>query len=307
MYQSNYHPTLYVPATRRVSKLLGLVNGTVNIAAWRVVLCTEDAVHEHEVPTALDHIKRVLAEMNDDSEICVFVRVRTPEVLKQVLDFEGVEKLTGFVIPKADPEDFPKYADQVCDTEFRLMPILEHPHTYERGFREMLRTVLMDRRYVGLIDCLRIGANDLMGHLGIRRDTSEFTVYDTPVGMTIHSIINEFRGTGGFTITAPVFECYGPRYDDLFRKEVRLHMMNGLYGQTVIHTRHLRPIRDMYKVPFEDYTSAKEIREGATAVKGKHERMDEHSTHIRWAELTIARYELFGSDLESQTLVDKVQ
>lgn len=306
MSSSVLHPTLYTPATAELDKLINLVNRqgkAASAAAWRVVLCTEDAIREDDVPEALQRLRGVLAGMNPDTRVTSYVRVRNPEVLSRILELPFAERLRGFVIPKTDPASFPRYADQLAGTDFRLMPILESPLTMDRHFRDTLRGVLTSDGYRGMIDCLRIGANDLMGHLGIRRDDSMFTVYDTPVGITIHEIINEFRGLAGFTVTAPVFECFAPEYDELFRKEVRLNMMNGLYGQTVIHPRHIRAIRDMYKVSEADLLSATQILESDDAVKGVNGKMDERATHLKWAELVLERHRLFGSSAESRTLL----
>lgn len=308
MYQSPLHPTLYTPATSSPDKLVGLANNAIpGHGIWRVVICTEDSILSDQLPLALTNIGEMLNHMDDSSPISVFVRVRNPEVLSRLLAHRHIAKLTGFVVPKADPDSFPAYADQVVGTGFRMMPILESQHMTGRHYRESLRSVFTDARYIRLIDCLRIGANDLMGYLGIRRDAAEFTVYQTPVGVTIYEIINEFRGMGGFTITAPVFECFEPRYDDLFRREVRQHIMNGLFGQTVIHPRHLRPVRDMYKICPQDLESARSILQHDTAVNGMHGRMDEHSTHWMWAQKVVERYELFGGSDDSRTLIDRVR
>ncbi len=310
MSRSVLHPTLYTPATTALDKLINLVNRrgkAVNLAAYRIVMCTEDSIREDDVPEALRRLETVLEGMEPESKVTSYVRVRNPELLARVMEMPFAERLRGFVIPKTDPASFPQYADQLQGTGFRLMPILESPLTMDRHFRETLRMVLTSDGYRGMIDCLRIGANDLMGHLGIRRDDNTFTVYDTPVGNVIHDIINEFRGLAGFTVTAPVFECFAPRYDELLRKEVRHNMMNGLYGQTVIHPRHIRIIRDMYKVSETDLASATEIVQKDTAVKGVNGKMDERATHLKWAELVLERDQLFGDGETSQTHLDAIR
>ena len=311
MSTSVLHPTLYTPATTPVGKIIDLVNGFANrdknAAVYRVVLCTEDSIREDDVPGALQTIRTVLAALNPDSGVTVYIRVRNPDVLAQVLDMPWVDRLRGFVVPKADPQGFPLYAEQLVGTDFAVMPILESEHMMDRGFRDSLRSVLTDLRYRSAIDCLRIGANDLMGHLGIRRDDMQFTIYDTPVGQTIFAIVNEFRGLGHFTITAPVFECHAPEFDDLLRREVRQHMMNGLFGQTVIHPRHIRIIRDLYKVPVKDLESAIGILGSDAAVSGVHGKMDERATHLKWAELIAERNRLFGDSSSSRTLTELVK
>lgn len=288
------HPTLYTPATQQLKKLLKLVNAG-EPGVWRLVICTEDSIRADEVPTAIDNLRAMLRSMDAAAGVTTYVRVRNPDVLARVLALPNVDKLRGFVVPKADPTSLPQYADQLKGTDFRLMPILESSYMVDRAFREVLRAAFLDPAYHGMIDCLRIGANDLMGYLGIRRDTREFTVYDTPVGITINEIINEFRGIGGFTITAPVFESFGSDRDPLLHKEISRHILNGLFGQTVIHPRHIRIIRDRYKVSKSDFESAEGIlNAGASAVAGLNGRMDEVTTHYKWAQIIVERRRLFG-------------
>lgn len=305
MTHSVLHPTLYAPAIMETSKLIALANHDDGMnGVWRIVLCTEDSIREEDVPEAILNIQSVLAAKRRNSGVAVFVRVRNPEVMAQILDLPDADKLHGFVVPKTDPQSFPLYAEQVAGTDFRLMPILESHLMFMRSFRASLSPVLSS--YRDQIECLRIGANDLMGHLGIRRDDLMFTVYDTPVGMLIHEIISEFRGVDGFTITAPVFECFDKKFDGLLLKEVRQHMMNGLYGQTVIHTRHMPLIRAAYRVSPEDLESARGIVGTSTAVLGLNGKMDERATHLKWAERIVERYDMFGSTETSPLILDRV-
>lgn len=296
-HKPTLHPTLYSPATTDPVMLTEKVLYNPTLPVWRLVICTEDAIREDDVPRGLKNIQDVLTLLKPSSRKTVFVRARNPEVLKRILDLPGAEKLTGFVIPKADPSTFPVYASlihQLPEGRFRIMPILESPLMTDRHYRDTLRHVLVDQRKY--IDCVRIGANDLMGHLGIRRDSNYLTVYDTPVGQTIMSIINEYRGTSGFAITAPVFECFDKRHDDLLRREVHQNIVNGLFGQTVIHPRHLRIIRDMYSVTPDELDSARGMLATETAaVRGVAGRMDEVTTHNKWAQTILDRYSLFGT------------
>ncbi len=292
MGNSIFHPTQYTPATTQVEKQLALVNNERPDGARRIVLCTEDSIREDDVDLAVETLRFVLEQLKRDTAVTTYVRVRNPEVLRRILDLPGVDKLQGFVVPKADPESFRHYADQLPATDFTLMPILESQNMFDRNYRASLLSVL--REYDESIEGLRIGVNDLMGYLGIRRSVSGFTVYDTPIGALINEIINEFRGVGKFTITAPVFECYSELYNDLLIKEVKQHILNGLFGQTVIHPQHIGIIRDLYKVSKEDLESARGILANTRAVVGLNGRMDEYSTHWRWAEIILERFELFG-------------
>jgi citrate lyase beta subunit len=93
----------------------------------------------------------------------------------------------------------------------------------------------------------------------------------------------------------------------LLRSEVRRSIQYDLFGQTVIHPRHLRIIRDMYRVDDDDYESAKSILDEMQAVRGLNGRMDEYTTHWRWAKRIMERKRLFGLSTEVPELVSKVQ
>ncbi len=307
MYQSHMHPTLYMPAKLAPSKLLQVINEhTVTFGkegapgdvdsfdnVRRVVICTEDSVSDEELPQALINLGDTLENIDENAQVCVYVRVRNQDVFKYVLELPGITNVTGFVIPKAEPVSFPQYADQLVDSEFLLMPILEASNMVALSFREHLREILMN--YKERIDCVRIGANDMLGHLGIRRDPHQLTVYEGPVGQTILAVINEFRGINRFAITAPVFECYGSQYDMLFRRELHRSVSYGLFGQTTIHPRHLRIISDLYRVANDDLVSARSILDSDAAVNGLNGRMDEKSVHSEWAKQIVDRAALFGT------------
>lgn len=308
------HPTLYSPLSSHkmtdealVSKLLTMVNhGEPGV--WRIVLDLEDSVASHQLAAAMLNLQTILDGMDPNSRVSVFVRPRNPEVLTEVLNLPNIHKVSGFVTPKADPDTFPHYADQLWGTGFWLMPVLETQGMFDYEYRLRLRRVLSDSHYSNRIDCVRIGANDLLGHLGLRRSTEDLTVYDQ-IGGLIEDIVKEFRGITGFNVSAPVFEIFDTEYDDLLRREVRRNRALDLFGQTIIHTRHVRIVRDMYKVAHKDLDSAKQIlanhkdSSNGKAVNGLHGRMDEPTTHRRWAMCIMQRYHLFGGNWQSANVL----
>ncbi len=297
------HPVLYTPATTDVDKLLDVINGS-NPDIHRMVVCTEDSVSEDDVPLALDNLRRMSERYdpghNPGQGVEVFVRARNPEVLGQILDNPTIERVAGFVVPKADPVDYPKYADLINkrDADLRIMPILESPEMTDAVYRADLLDVISASEYRDGIDCLRIGANDLLGHQGMRRPRKKLTIYGTVIGRLMDNIVNEFRGNGGFDITAPVFECFAPEDDPLFMEEAVQNIANRLFGQTVIHPRHVKILNNLYRVCSDDLASAREMcgAEGVDvkAVNGKNGRMDEVTTHSKWAANILLQAEMFG-------------
>lgn len=290
------YPTMYTPATNSPQKLLRYMEGGAE-QVRRFVICTEDAVHEDLVPVALQNLQETLAAYEPTEKTAVFVRVRNQEVTERVLAMDGVAKITGFVLPKADPVSYPEHASMISkrNEEFRIMPILESPGMTDSLYRKDLLDVLGAPCHRQNIDCLRIGANDLMSNLGMRRPKKDLTIYDTAVGKLINDIILEYRGNGGFEIAAPVFEYYGDQYAALFQKEISQHIANQLYGQVVIHPNQLSPLWDAYQVTAEEVSDAQSIKSlGSTAVIGKGDRLLNAATHTNWAGRILARAALFG-------------
>ena len=197
--------SLYVPSTRE--DLLSIADGSTLGNLRSVIFCTEDAVSLHDVPKALANLAKTLELMKPVSATSRFVRVRNQQVLMQILQMRGVEKLTGFVIPKATRRNFDAYFSQLLNTKHLLMPTLETIDVFDDGEMKMFRK-LIDRPQVrDRILALRIGGNDLFSLLGIRRPTNT-TIYRTPLGLTISKLITIFRPYG-FSMTSPVFEHIG--------------------------------------------------------------------------------------------------
>lgn len=293
-----FFPVLYTPATGATqtdARLEALVNGRVKDVR-RLVICTEDSVADEDIPAALQGIARLLPRISPESQVSTYIRPRNPDVLHALLEMPGIKAIAGFVIPKASVKGFPKFADEIVNHggDFTMMPILEDQRMMDRYYREELRNTFIE--YAEHIECLRIGGNDLMGHHGMRRDDSDWTIYDSVVGSLIGDLVNEFRVgcETPFLITAPVFECFGEQYDGLFHREVTRSIFNQLFGQTVIHPRHLSMLIELYKVRQTDLDSARDMLGSSKAVGGQNGKMDERATHEKWAENILVRSELFG-------------
>jgi len=281
-----------MPGTHHLEKVIDLINGG-DERVKRMVLCTEDSVPPQDVKKAIRNIGRALKKHDRESPVEIFVRLRDHEdTIHRILDLPGIKGVTGFIIPKAHPTGFAKFMEPIRHRgKFVVCPIIEHQRTPDAGFRADLLKVLIDyRKY---IDTVRIGGADLSGYQGLRRSPG-ITIYDTVIGSLIDNIVNEFRGIGGFEVTAPVFEAFAARYDDQFWAELRRSIANGLFGQTVIHPRHLAPLLRAYKVSADDFESATTILASDQAVEGQHGRMNERGPHSGWARRTLHRAQLMG-------------
>jgi citrate lyase beta subunit len=285
--------SLYVPANHK--NLLEVANGERVPHARSLIFCTEDSVADRELSWALFNLSVVLANMKPDIAAERFVRVRNPDVMARVLAMPGVDKLSGFVIPKATRHNFDAYFRQVRDTDHMLMPTLETAEVFSDSEMQQFRTTLEAPGVRNRILALRIGGNDLLALLGLRRPRG-MTIYRTPLGPVIARLVTTFRPYG-FALTAPVFEHLD--IPELLDQEVAEDIAYGMVGKTAIHPTQIAPIEQHYKVKPHDLAVAQAILDEASpAVFRMHDSMCEVATHRAWAERTVEQSRLFGAHHE---------
>jgi citrate lyase beta subunit len=289
--------SLYVPTNH--PHLLAVANGERVSEARSVIFCTEDSVSEKELSWALFNLSMVLENMRADVPADRFVRVRNADVMARVLAMPGVEKLRGFVLPKSTRHNFDSYFRQVRDTEHLLMPTLETAEVFSDDEMQQFRAVLEAPGVRHRILALRIGGNDLLALLGLRRPRT-MTLYRTPLGPVIARLVTTFRPYG-FSLTAPVFEHLD--LPDLLAEEMLEDMAYGMIGKTAIHPTQIAPIEQHYKVKPQDLAAAHAIlAPDAPAVFRMHNSMCEVATHRAWAERTVAQSRMFGAHPETSCL-----
>jgi len=139
---------------------------------------------------------------------------------------------------------------------------------------------------------LRVGGNDLLALLGLRRPRG-MTIYRTPLGPVIARLVTTFRPYG-FMLTAPVFEYLD--LPELLEQEVSEDLAYGMIGKTAIHPTQIAPIEQHFRVTPHDLAVARAILDAsAPAVFRMNDAMQEVATHRAWAERTIEQSRLFGA------------
>jgi citrate lyase beta subunit len=282
--------SLYVPANHKY--LMAVADGEKLPQARSLIFCTEDSVADRDLSWALFNLSVVLANMQEESRAERFVRVRNPDVMARVLAMPGVDKLTGFVIPKATRSNFDAYFRQVRDTGHMLMPTLETAEVFDDAEMRQFRQVLEAPGVRGRIRALRIGGNDLLALLGLRRPRG-MTIYRTPLGPIIARLVTTFRPYG-FVLTAPVFEHLDQ--PELLDQEVAEDIAYGMVGKTAIHPTQIAPIEQHYRVKPHDLSAARAILDvDAPAVFKMHDSMCEVATHRAWAQRVVDQSDVFGA------------
>lgn len=351
-------PLLYMPATRPDIAQLIIDSKYKELVA--LVICLEDAVGDLEVEQAeawlISHMAKVneaaaSGRLTEETAPLIFIRVRSVQQMSEVAERLGLslEQVAGFVFPKfssANGEQFLAELRQINEhagTPLYGMPILESPEVLykEERINELLRIREIVDRYEDLILNIRIGATDLCGLYGLRRN-SQTTVYEISiVNELITDIVNLFsREPAGYVVSGPVWEHFSSNQrilkpqlrqtpfkkqfgsvglqlrKDLINKdfdgliqETLLDKANGLVGKTIIHPSHLLPVQAMHVVSKEEYIDALSIVQQASGEKGvfKSEfqnKMNEIKPHLKWAEKTLMKSDIYGVFHENSTFID---
>ncbi|MET1080366.1 MAG: HpcH/HpaI aldolase/citrate lyase family protein [Pseudomonas sp.] len=285
--------TLYMPATRQ--DLPEVVFAQKIVGLRSLVVCLEDAVAELDVNVALLNLRGLLEEIEarggrPATGPLLFVRPRSAEMAARLNDWPLIEHVDGFVLPKLGLNNLRAWELAVAASHLCLMPTLETPEVFDPGAMSELRAALLagDARR---IIALRIGGNDLMGCLGLRRNPRT-TLYSTPMSYVI-AMLSGIMGSAGFALTGPVFEGL----DDLqlLEEELALDVAHGLVGKTAIHPLQIPIIHRALQVCPQDHAAAQLILAAeAPAVFQFNGSMCEPATHSKWAHAMVQRAHWHG-------------
>ncbi len=279
--------SLYMPALRE--DLQELMNGLKQPRLRSLVVCTEDAVPRRLLRRALANLRSVLPALDGVGPLRL-VRPRDPEVLQTILAMSGVDNLDGICLPKLDERNIEDYLQVLSAAPtLPIMPIIETDVAFSPARLERLRERLDDVKE--RILCVRIGGNDLLQLLGMKRP-KDLTAYDTPLRRIIDDLIIAFR-VHGYELSAPVYEHLDR--PQVLAREVELDIAHGLIAKTAIHPTQVRTIEAGYAVTPEEAAMARAVLDPkAAGVFRLDGQMVEPATHARWAERTLARLAAYG-------------
>ncbi len=328
--------TLYVPGIR--DDLVRTITKRAGEGVRSMVIDLEDAVADRHVDQAVGNVTAALIDLADlPQQTMVFVRVRTPEHIRQIVEGLGGRggALTGFVLPKFSASTGARFLGEILAASEHLgvqlfaMPVLETPDVLYRESRDEALSAIRDLlgQYREMVLAVRLGATDLCGLYGIRRDR-DLTIYHVGVvAELIAEVVNHLGRTDGtgYAISGPVWE-YFAGHERLFRpqlratpfetrdaqsfrhrlvskdfdgllREVVLDRTNGLTGKTVIHPTHVAAVHALSVVPHEEFSDAEDILgsdDSGVRASGYRNKMNEARPHRRWAERIRERADVFG-------------
>ncbi|WP_067516680.1 HpcH/HpaI aldolase/citrate lyase family protein [Endozoicomonas ascidiicola] len=276
--------SLYTPCNH--PNLQGIIQDGLS-GARSMIFCLEDAVNEDEVGIALENLKTALQHLQPNNHFRRFIRPRNPMILAELLNIRDIEKIDGFVLPKVDLTTFPLFKaalDNHASRSFSLMPTLETEQVFDSQTLTQIRTKLLEWRENTC--CLRIGGNDLMNVLGLKRMPGK-TVYETPLRSVIDQLLITFRPYG-FELSSPVFDMVNDPLTLI--RELENDISYGFFAKTAIHPDQVKIIEHQYAafVEANQLQAGSVIDESAPAVFLESGQMMERTCHQRWALRTLA-------------------
>jgi citrate lyase beta subunit len=285
--------SIYVPAIRDD---INAIANEKKISARSFIFCTEDSINESDVSFALTNLDKMLNSTVRSENTLKFIRVRNEQVLKTVLEMNKIKNIDGFVFPKITAYNFENYMKVFKETghenhDFSIMPTIETKEVFQVQEMENLRNIFLNEEYKDHILSLRIGGNDLLNILGVRRSRYR-TIYESPLNVTITNLITTFKPYG-FNLTSPV--CEFLHDTELLKREVPLDLEFGLFGKTAIHPDQISIIENAYMATETDVAMANAIlADDAPGVFGMHGAMCEKATHSNWAREILERAKIYG-------------
>lgn len=287
--------SLYMPATR--TDIFQVINREKLINIDSIIICLEDAVHDNDIGIAMQNTQQLLLDLQKNSQHSptlarplVFIRPRHAQMLSDMANWQGMDFIQGFVLPKVDLYSLANWqsACQNLSRQHLLMPTLETQAIFNPLHNQELAQALTNV-FNQQILALRIGGNDLLSCLRLRRPPHA-TIYETPIGTLIYQLLGCFVPYG-FYLTAPVFEFLDK--PELFAKELQQDISIGLVGKTIIHPSQADIVKQALQVDKQTFDQAQAIlAPDAKAVFKQDNTMLEPATHRAWAKMIIMRASL---------------
>lgn len=278
--------SLYIPATHE--KLGRVLSGKAHPNARSLIACTEDAVGASDVDFALEQIREVLPHLpGSGAGPLRFIRPRNLEVLAVLLGMPGIERIHGFVIPKADHHSLPAYLKLLSHSDHVFMPTIETEAAFDTGAMIALRALLARAEVRERCLAIRIGGNDLLRLLGMRRPLDR-TIYETPIGALIPQLVMTFK-PHGFKLTGPVMDQLNS--PELLVEETLRDQLMGLDGKSAIHPCQIDPIESVFTVAASELAAAREVLSPTAPTVFQFDgAMLETIIHREWAEGVLKRH-----------------
>ena len=280
---------------------------------FSLALCLEDTINDDFVTeaeqTLIESINKIFINYQKQPFYLpkIFIRVRNSEQIERLTKAfkEGIEIITGFIIPKFNSDNATEYinqlikANELVSKKIYMMPIYENSSIIDLRNRTDILYSLKESPIEELVMNIRVGGNDLCHMFGFRRHSDESIHQIKPISNIFSDIITIYGMD--YVVSGPVWEYYaGDNWEKGLIQEIQDDKLCGFTGKTVIHPNQIPIINRAYQVSRNDFNDAQAIlnwnRNSNAFVSGSEakERMNEYKTHINWAQKTVFLAEAYG-------------
>ena len=282
---------------------------------FSLALCLEDTINDDFVTeaeqTLIESINKIFINYQKQPFYLpkIFIRVRNSEQIERLTKAfkEGIEIITGFIIPKFNSDNATEYINQLIKVnelvskKIYMMPIYENSSIIDlRNRTDILYSLKESLSPIEeLVMNIRVGGNDLCHMFGFRRHSDESIHQIKPISNIVSDIITIYGMD--YVVSGPVWEYYaGDNWEKGLIQEIQDDKLCGFTGKTVIHPNQIPIINRAYQVSRNDFNDAQAIlnwnRNSNSFVSGSEakERMNEYKTHINWAQKTVFLAEAYG-------------
>ena len=282
---------------------------------FSLALCLEDTINDDFVTeaeqTLIESINKIFINYQKQPFYLpkIFIRVRNSEQIERLTKAfkEGIEIITGFIIPKFNSDNSTEYinqlikANELVSKKIYMMPIYENSSIIDlRNRTDILYSLKESLSPIEeLVMNIRVGGNDLCHMFGFRRHSDESIHQIKPISNIFSDIITIYGMD--YVVSGPVWEYYaGDNWEKGLIQEIQDDKLCGFTGKTVIHPNKIPIINRAYQVSRNDFNDAQAIlnwnRNSNAFVSGSEakERMNEYKTHINWAQKTVFLAEAYG-------------
>lgn len=275
-----------MPATHK--NLAKIISGEKYPNLKSVVIDTEDAISDDELPHAIEIVKDLILSYKRDN-LLVFIRPRNIEVLKEILSFNNIDEIHGFVLPKFSLINADEYLNTLKSTSHLIMPSIEGKELFEVEKLKELKDKLL--AYKEKIILIRFGLEDMLRQLSMSRKCED-NIFDISVTSTVLGNFLAIFKSAGFGVSGGVYPCF--KDEAGFIKDVERDLKEGLFSKTIIHPSQIDLAHEVYKVTSDEFSGANELLSSSYAIMNLDSKMGEIKTMSPHARLIIKREEIYG-------------
>ena len=278
--------TLFIPATHK--NLKAIVSGEKYQNLRSILVDTEDGISKESLTDSLEIIKNLLKEYKK-KDLFVFIRPRNPEVLKELLAFENIENIDGFILPKFSLLNAEEYLNLLKGTHFSIMPSIEGRELFNQAELHKLKDILLTN--ADKIALVRYGLEDMLRQLSMRR-SCEDSIFDFSATASVLGTFIAIFKSAGFGVSGGVYPCFSDK--EGFVKDVKRDMKEGLFSKTIIHPSQIDAVNELYKVTQKEFDEALEICRRSEAIFSQDTKMAEPITMRPYSQNIVLRAEIYG-------------